>query len=46
MKKGCWLWLDFERIFKYSFTVCWLIRNDNNNNNKFDLSLFNVKSDD
>ena len=28
-----WLWLDFNSIFQYSFTVCWLNNSNNNNNN-------------
>ena len=34
---GYWLWLDFSSIFQYSFTVCELSNDDNNN---FKLHMF------
>ena len=32
--KAYWLMLDFNSIFQYGFTVCYLIDNKKNNNNK------------
>ena len=30
---GYWLWLDFNNIFRYTFTLCQLNNNNNNKNN-------------